>query len=721
VGITSSAGDGVRVTSSAKDNGVLSSVGGLPDNQFVVPDTIAATNNGQLGFTTLNGRLITIRRNEVDEETRYITEDHGTTGTISEAWDTPPASGSAYDIAYVIEDAATQTGFSLITKRNRDYSLGRTFNVGNTVTGTFSWFALLDGASMESDNNVGATERAFQVEGDGRWDFGYRQAGTTVPGGYLIQTANTDGEFGFEVVAGGDMRAYELFISSVENVQFLLVNDSRYDVDGLQIYKQLYTSEWEGDGTLANVITQGVGTANESLEIDESFACDGWLAIATDGWLLDTLTTGTVRGYQSVGNNQDVSLVSNEGVLGRYINPLWDGPNPVLSWTVSTGTIQERFDYNTTVRNPAGVVLQNARLYLHDGFDNDFQVQESTDALGQVTATALARAWESGTAGSLPTQVRGAFTTRLLRFGQSPFESAVTIDEPINQAITLVNDSGVELSEASADLVSGTVIEHGAIGNPSNLIAFDAGTILFAADDIVVGATSGATGTVRDLTGDAADGTLYIVDRNGIAFQDGENLEVGGTPQAVANLTSGTGGLDLDFHWEVRASNETLADLYSWQASQSAKATPDSWVLEMLRHRVQLFQRSGDNYTTERVDGEGVFVSERGAGTVTYFTSDENWQWTPPTQFTLTLNSIENPSEVRIYENISGEAGDELDGAENVSGSFAYNYEHGGSDIEVITVVFHLNFLPIRLFLTLTNENATIPVTQFTDRVYSNP
>jgi hypothetical protein len=709
------------VTSPAKNNSVLSSVGPLPATQFVLPDSISATNNGNLGTSSIVGRLITIRRNEVDEETRYITaEDAGVTGTVSEAWDDPPASGSAYDISYIIEDAATVTGLGLITKRNRDYSLSRLFSVGNTVTGTFAWFALLDGASMESHNNIGATDRAFQIEGDGRWDFGYDQGGAPIPGGYLIVTANSDGEFGFEAVAGGDLRAYQMFLTSVENTQFILADQSRYVVDGLQIYKTLWSSIWEGNGVLNNVVVQGVGTANEPLEIDESFACDGFLGIATDGWLLENLTTGTVRGYQSVGNNQDVSLVSSEGVLCRFVNPIWDGDDPVLTWTVSTGTIQERFDYNTTARNPAGAALQNARLYLFDAFDSDFQIRESTDSLGQVIDTALARAWESGTAGGSPTQVRGAFTTRILRFGQSPFEAAVTIDQAINQVVTLVNDAGVELSEGSADLVSGTVYEHGT-GTPSNLLAFDNGTILFSPGDVVVGATSGATGTVRDTTGDSADGTVYLVDRSTVAFQDNENLQVGGVTNAVSNLASGTGGLDLDFHWEVRASNETLADLYSWQASQSAKAAPDGWVLEMLRHRVQLFERTGDNYTTERVDSEGVFISERGAGTVQYFTSDENWQWTPPTQFTLTLTDIQNPSEVRVYDNVAGEAGDELDGSENVSGTFAYNYEHGGSDIPVIVVVFHLNFLAIRLFLTLSNENSTIPVSQFTDRAYSNP
>jgi filamentous hemagglutinin family protein len=631
----------------------------------------------------------------------------------------------SYDIAYVIEDAATVTGLTLITKRNRDYSLGRLFSVGNTVTGTFSWFALLDGASMESDNNIGATDRAFQIEGDGRWDFGYEQADAGVPGGYLITTANADGEYGFEAVAGADIRAYQLFITSVENTRFLLVDESRGSIDGLQIYKNLYNSVWEGNVDMANVVVQGVGTANEYMEIDESYDVDGILGIATDGFLPSAITTGTVRGYQSVGNNQDITMPSDaEGLLVRFVNPLWDGDYPVLVWTAATGTVQERFDYNTEVRNPAGAPLADARLYLYDGFDQDFQSIASSNVTGSIPQSALARAWESGTAGTAPTQVRGPFVQRMFRFTQSPFEGAITIDSPINQTVTLVDDNididGAPASRAAADSSTAQVNELGT-GTPGNLIAYDNGVSLLVPTNIVVGATSGATGTARDITGDAADGTLFLHNRNGIAFIDGEDLEVGGSFVSTANLTSGTGGLDLDFHWEVRGDENTSEEVYAWQASQSDKDPAAQWVLEMAKHRVRLLERSGSNFFTERVDGEGVYYSERVGSDILYLTSDENWQWTPPVQFTLTLTDIENPSEVRIYANVGGEAGDELAGSENVSGTFTYDYEYGGSDINVIAVIFHLNFLAIRQFLVLSNENSTVPIQQNTDRVYSNP
>jgi hypothetical protein len=629
--ITTSAGDGVRVTSSAKNNGLLT--GTAAANQFVLPDGIVATNNGQIGLSTLAGRLITIRRNEVDEETRYILSEHGlVTGTVGEDWDTPPVTGEAYDISYVIEDAATVTGLSLITKRTRDYSLGRLFSVGNAVTGTFSWFALLDGASLESDNTIGATDRAFRIYGDGRWDFGYQQGGAPVPGGYLISTANATGEYAFGVDAGGQFVGNKFFLTSVENNRWNFENNCRVRVDGFQLYKALYNSIWEGDGVMGDLVLQGLGASTDYMEIDESFSCDVLLLINSYGLYPNGLTTGSVLNYQSVGNTYDVQMLS-QGTLLRFLNPTWDGTDPKHTWTAATGTFTEEYEFDLLIQNPSAVALQNARVYawddwLYDPINAYFQLQtESSDVNGLISDALVQREWVNNPSGGSGS-THGPFDLRILRYGQTPFETAFSLGVTgtnvgaLDQVITLVDDGGVELSEAAADLVSGTVYEHGTGTAPGNLIVYDNGTIAFSAGDIVVGAASGATGTVRDTTGDTADGTLFIVDRNGTAFNDDENLQVGGVTNATANTATGTGGLDLDFHWEVRGSSAALDDLYSWQASKSAKASPDDWVLSMLRHRVDLFKRSGDNFWSERVEGEGVFLSERGAGNVLYLTSD---------------------------------------------------------------------------------------------------
>lgn len=437
--------------------------------------------------------------------------------------------------------------------------------------------------------------------------------------------------------------------------------------------------------------------------------------------------TGTSLNYVATNPYRDITM-GVEGQLWRFVNPSFsveNGFNPHILWSVSTGTFEEQFDYKTEVRNPAGDPYQNTRIYVFDSADTDFQIEAgSTNATGSYEDTLLKRNWLDGQTGTA-SNTQGPFVQRLLRFGQSPFEAALTVDAAIEQIVTLVDDGGVELSEAAADLVSGTVYEHGTGTAGGNLIAFDNGTILFAGGDIVVGASSGATGTVRDKTGDAAGGTIFIVDRNAIAFQDGEDLDVIGATNATANLTSGTGGADIDYHWEVRASAFGLDDLYSWQASKSAKASPDDWVISMLRHRVDLFSRSGGDYWTENIEGEGVFISERGAGNVLYLTSDGGWEWTPPQQYTLTLTGLitgSGGSEARIYARVGyNDTGAELGGVETAGVEFQYSYEHGGSDIPVIIVVFHTEYDPVWQHYDLGAADASLPINQGFSRVYSNP
>jgi hypothetical protein len=89
--ITTSAGDGVRVTTAAK-NGTLPVQGAITTSQIRF-DTTIATNNGNLMVTpTLVGRLVLLRRGLGTEELRYITAIDGTglIATVNEPWTVIP-------------------------------------------------------------------------------------------------------------------------------------------------------------------------------------------------------------------------------------------------------------------------------------------------------------------------------------------------------------------------------------------------------------------------------------------------------------------------------------------------------------------------------------------------------------------------------------------------------------------------------------------------------
>lgn len=478
---------------------------------------------------------------------------------------------------------------------------------------------------------------------------------------------------------------------------------------------------------LGNVIANPSGTGPSLKFFDDLNVDDArFRQIAGYGYGTSN-ATGTVTDYRAINPYRAVTITV-EGQLWQFVDPMFapaNGYNPHILWQVSTGTFEERFTLDIEARSPAGAPYQNARVYLYDTNEDDFHLQAaSTDITGSYVAEILTRDWINGQTGTA-SNTHGPFVERVFRFGQSPFETNLDLDSPLTQTITLVDDEGVAISEAAADLVSGTVYEHGTGTAPANLIGYDNGTIAFTSDDVVVGAISGATGTVRDQTGDTTDGTLFLVGRNATPYQDGENLEVGGVPKAVANLISGSGGFDLDYHWEVRASNDNLSNLYGWQASKSAKAVTPDWVLSMVKKRSQLFRRSGGDYWSLNPDGQGVFLSERGAGNVLYLTADNGWQWTPPQQYTLTLTGLvtgSGGSEVRIYQRVGfNDTGDELAGIETAGTTFQYSYEHGGSDIPVIIVVFHTDYLPVWQHYDLTAADASLPINQGGDRVFYNP
>lgn len=99
----------------------------------------------------------------------------------------------------------------------------------------------------------------------------------------------------------------------------------------------------------------------------------------------------------------------------------------------------------------------------------------------------------------------------------------------------------------------------------ARLMDYDAGTAdnhTLAEDDVIVGATSGATATLKKFTvangswaGDDAAGTLYIISQTG-TFQDNENLLVGSDVWGVVNgtqriLITQAGDVDNTTVWEV--------------------------------------------------------------------------------------------------------------------------------------------------------------------------
>jgi hypothetical protein len=129
---------------------------------------------------------------------------------------------------------------------------------------------------------------------------------------------------------------------------------------------------------------------------------------------------------------------------------------------------------------------------------------------------------------------------------------------------------------------------------------------------------------------------------------------------------------------------------------------------------------SGSGYRTDRnvTNTEGVWLANRGAGSIDAMTADDGTEYVPPVQRTLTYSNLVAGTEVRIYNTGTGV---ELAGIESSGTSFAYSYIYS-TDIGVTSRINKVD----KIFITRTTEellnlDQTIPISQANDPNYLNP
>lgn len=130
----------------------------------------------------------------------------------------------------------------------------------------------------------------------------------------------------------------------------------------------------------------------------------------------------------------------------------------------------------------------------------------------------------------------------------------------------------------------------------------------------------------------------------------------------------------------------------------------------------------GNDYDIEfsAPSGDLLVNAIEGSNPLTYEITGGGSSVTINTPVTFELTGLQTDSEVRIYTDLGGgEAGTELTGVESSGATFEYLYSYGG-DQAIVVVIFHMDYLPLRLFLTLTIDDQSVPVQQNVDRVYEN-
>ena len=144
-----------------------------------------------------------------------------------------------------------------------------------------------------------------------------------------------------------------------------------------------------------------------------------------------------------------------------------------------------------------------------------------------------------------------------------------------------------------------------------------------------------------------------------------------------------------------------------------------------------MLQLGVDGWFTNRSDGEGVFLSDIGAGSVDFFTDDDGNTFVPPVSISLTFTGLRDNTEIRICD---AGTGLELAGIENATDGTAddrswtaalsastlvdIRFAHGiAADGNVYTVPDRNSILDF----TWPTANGDLPITQVLDRSFDNP
>ena len=719
--ITSGAGPGIVVTSAAK-NGALGDQSAGGSDQIIF-DTNINTNNGNLEASpTFVGRLVVIRRGAANEETRYITaiDGDGVTATVHENWVTPPASGDTYHVSYMIQDAATVQGLTLVTKTNI-YESNRRLTIGDGTA--FAFFALVDGQGFElRDDNV---DPAVTVANNGRFDNGYLFSSRAVAAGFMFGIQNGDGEDIYQFNSGSEVRWYDTVVrSALASLEITQNSQSRVEVQTAKFFDCAYDCDIPG-GSWKDITFEGRKTSTETVLINSGTVIDNWRLISTAGFTTandSVAETLEIKNVQFVGNSANINVFNEK---------TWNVVNPI--WTINTGTqnellfgsnntnnsVNEQFEFIQTYAQADGTSITGTISYVYEGL-NSQSIRpvntQASDVNGKVSSSITKNTYTSGT-GGLDVQAFGDFAHKAYNYGFSPFVGALTVNQKIDATTTLTTDSALSSSLSGTALSLGTgsidIFRH--TTSPVLGIDYDdglgGGNTAFVVGEFITGSTSQASGTIIEAGTDANDGFLIISGVQG-TFQDNEIVD----GSIAGRVTTDLASRNQNFTWEIFASGSTMQITYDYLAAKMAENPVDTKYQEAIEwgeeEQSQLFYFGPNGFFTERNINltEGVYVSSRGAGTIDKLTADDGTTFTPPTSVTLEVNGVSSGARVYIVANSGGP---EAEGAvlmlEEADGTGTASEPYNFTTNQPVTVRARLKgFLPFETTSTITSAGLTI-------------
>jgi hypothetical protein len=592
--ITSSAGDGIRITTAAKSGTVKSFTSG----KVRLEDPITVGNNGNLEASpTYTDRLIYIDGGTGIGQIRFITGETLAQGDgndvdldVHEPWAINPDATSTFQIPYVQGDVATVTGATLSSKTGV-LELSRELSIGSSGGGgAFAFLFFTNYQGVEGTDDTSSTQPSFIVEDNGFWQCGYLSGGVPVSGAIITAFRNTDGEDFIQFNAGSLIALYATILRSwLADLLWQQTSDANnvVIVQGCTIIDIGDNVEWE-QGIYIDIQFQAKSRTADTILIHGNTIVDGIILTQTNGFIgRDNGVTEefTVRNVTFSQNIRHVRV--NDDKIWNFVNSKgWIPTSTFISFEVDDlNEVRKKFSLDIILQDESGTAVDGAVTAVYETIQNNLppENKQSTDASGEATSDVLEQLYTFPSSVFTTTTFSG-FALRVYKYGKNPvLISFIATTDGHTFPTTLVEDSAITESsqiQAVEDGIGITITRHETgetDPRPINLIRFTGGTDGGdgppSVGDTITGGSSGATGEVVELLGSAtANGFLIMENRNATAFSDGETLtDTTQTNQWTATSdTTPAPGVDLDFTWLVDANSEALTAVYDYLAAKMA-------------------------------------------------------------------------------------------------------------------------------------------------------
>jgi len=700
--ITYSAGAGTTITSFLVTQALGSQTQQTGNNTIVLDNipSLATGYGGNVGVGTLGigdsylGRRIMIGRGGTIQERIVISDAAGTGSTriltIHEDWDTNPvATTDTVDVYYEyadIEEGGTGGGISFATRTGL-WTLTRIITIGN---GTNPAGLEMHGGQALECADRGAAD-SFLVSNNGFFRSGYYSGGLPISGGVITLTAATNDEPAQSFAAGSDSSFLDTLIwAQVATLSQISNTSAKVVYDKTKLLQATEECELYGD-TITDLSISGLGASTEVVRVDSSTTCDALVLVdiqALDTAANTTTETITLSGVVFSGVSGFVDVRQNK--TWNLIDPTWSVTTYTeLTWT-GTSTLNELNDKRSVkpvVQEADGTKLQNAliNIYEHNVLA-DLVLEDTTDINGEVDNSFIYKKHATNSV----TTTYGGHALQAGKWLYSPFVAAQTSTSNFSGAIVLSPDNNIVQTTQATALTDGSGITWSEPTNPTELIDFTLGSGTLAVGMILTFSPSGAVGTLREsASGDSVSGELYLDTRDATAIGATDTFSrTGGT----AGTFSGTytNGTKQPFSISINGNAKSLQTEYDYLAAKQNETTLSAdgeLIWEWCRSaQTQPLYATGSSFYTERSNSKGIYVYNRGAGTLDYLTDDAGVQWIPPssTTFQVTVkNGTTALSGVSVrFEETNGD--DITDGTTNASGVFSYADTLGNRTINAI-------------------------------------